>query len=101
MKMTKSMVYVKSHEARELVVYTANDARFYNSIKAVIKSLQKKVINGTYESSKAVISWYNIANIASKQYFNDYGYQFSVTERFTAAVDLEEYFQEDVFEIDE
>lgn len=44
---------------------------------------------------KAVDAYYYIATEASKNYNKDFGYSFSVSDRFSAAVDMEEYYRED------
>lgn len=97
MKRTKTMVYKPTDESRELMLYAANNGTLYEKeILPVINSLRKKAAKGTYNSDKAVDAWYYVACSASQMYDKDFGYRFSVTDRFTAAVELEKYFQEDV-----
>lgn len=97
MKRTKSMIYKESAEAHELVLCTVNEAELYPWIQAVIKSLAKKAKKGVYDSEKAIDAWYPVATEMSKRYHKYYGYTFTVQERFTAAVDMEEYFRDEVF----
>ena len=97
MKRTKSMIYTETTESRELFLYTVNHADLYRRmILPVIENLRKKEAKGIYNADKAVDLWYNVANEASKLYNKDFGYMFTVTERFTVAVKLETYFEEDV-----
>ena len=99
MKRTKSMIYIESAEATELFLYTVNHADLYRRmIVPVIQNLQKKATKGIYNADKAVDLWYNVANEASKLYNKDFGYMFTVTERFTVATKLEAYFEDEVFE---
>ena len=97
MKRTANMIYKPSDEARELVLYAENDHDIYfGHIKPVIENLAKKMKKGVYDSNKAVDLWYYVATDAAKKYNKEFGYMFTVTERFTAAVALEERFIEDV-----
>lgn len=99
MKRTSSMKYQPSEASRELVLYATNDGRLYNGITtSIINNLHKKYIKGTYDSSKAIDLWYSLSNQASNAYSRDFGYKFSVQERFTAAVEFEDYYKELVME---
>ena len=96
MKRTKSMIYKETVESRELFLYATNDCELYRQmITPVINNLRKKAEKGTYDSDKAVDAYYRIACEASKRYNKDFGYSFSVQDRFSCAVDMEEYYGED------
>lgn len=98
MKRTKSMIYKETAESRELFLYAVNNGNLYQRmISGVIENLRKKAKKGTYNTDKAVDLWYYVATEASKLYNKDFGYSFSVSDRFTTAVDLEENFKEEVF----
>ena len=46
-------------------------------------------------------AYYNVATEASKMYQKDFGYSFSVTDRYTAAVDMVNYYEEEtLFDLD-
>ena len=92
------MIYKETTESRELFVYTVNNSRIYPHILANIKRLNKKYNKGIYDSNKAIDAWYYIATFASDEYNKDFGYSFSVQDRFSASVNLEEYFKEDIEE---
>lgn len=101
MKRTKSMIFKESHESRELELYAYNcrSNSVRNLIECVIENLAKKYKKGVYESTKAVDLWYKVATVASQVYqkeFCDDNWNFSVTDRFTAACNLEKDFFEDV-----
>ena len=97
MKRTKKMVYKPTEESRELMLYAINNGELYRrQITPVINSLRRKAAKGTYDSDKAVDVWYYVACSASQMYDKDFGYSFTVTDRFTAAVDMELYYREDV-----
>ena len=63
----------------------------------IINNLRKKAQKGTYDSNKAVDAWYPVATTASDKYHKDYGYKFSVQDRYTVAVDMERYYREEIF----
>lgn len=102
MKHTKSMIYNPTTESNELFIYATNDGFLYeHQTKCIVENLRKKAKKGLYDSEKAVDLYYNLATNASNKYFKDFGYKFSVSDRYTVAVDLEAYYQEDVyFELD-
>ena len=91
MKKTKSMIYRPSEESRELALYAENTGELYRRyIAPVIQCLHKKYIKGVFDIEKSIPLWYNIATEASKMYNREFGYSFSVTDRYTAACDLAE-----------
>ena len=97
MERTKTMIYKPTEESRELMLYAINSGDLYKrQIIPVINSLRKKATKGTYDSEKAIDAWYYVACSASQMYNKDFGYSFTVTDRFTAAVELEQYYREDV-----
>ena len=100
MTRTKAMVYTPSDEARELYVCTVNNGDVYPMICATVHNLHKKYAKGTYDKEKAIDAWYHVATAESEVYFKDYGYRFSVTDRFTVAVDLERDYMENVIDDD-
>ena len=96
MKRTKSMIYNPTEESRELFLVATNDGDLYRRmITPIINNLRKKAIKGTYDNDKAVDAYYYAATEASNQYKKDFGYSFSVQDRFTAAVEMEEYYRDD------
>lgn len=97
MRHTKTMTYRDTTESRELFLYATNDGNLYRQmITPIINNLRKKAQKGVYDMDKAVDAWYPVATAASGKYNKDYGYSFTVQERFTAAVDMEEYYREEI-----
>lgn len=97
MKRTKTMTYNETAESRELFLYATNNGDLYRSMTTpVITNLKKKLAKGVYDSDKAVDAYYHIATEASNRYQKDYGYAFSVADRFTVAVDMEAYYKEEI-----
>lgn len=95
MKRTKTMIYKPTEEARELFLYATNDGELYRQMTTpVIENLKKKLAKGIYDADKAVDAYYHIATEASNKYHEDFGYAFSVTDRFTVAVNMEAYYKE-------
>ena len=98
MKHTKSIVYQPSAEAHELFLYAINDGELYrNMICPVIENMKKKIKKGVYNAEKAQDAFYYVATQASKDYFRDFGYSFNVTNRYTVAVEMVEYYQDEMF----
>lgn len=96
MKRTKSMFYKETDESRELFLYATNCGNLYRQqITPVIDSLRKKAMKGNYDADKAVDAFYYVATSASNMYNREFGYSFSVTDRFTVAVDMEKYYHDD------
>lgn len=99
MKRTRNMVYKPTEESRELVLYADNTYSVYSrSILPTVESLKKKAAKGVYDTEKAVDAFYYVACAASDEYNREFGYSFSVQDRFTAAVELEEYYRETIME---
>ena len=92
MKRTKNMVYAPNDESEELVLFAPNESDVYEYMKVVANSLKRHAKN--YDPDKAVDSWYRVATMASDKYNKWFGYRFTVTERFTAAVEFEEEWRE-------
>lgn len=96
MTRTKNMIYKETAESRELFLYATNDGRLYTRmITPVIENLRKKAVKGSYDKEKAIDAYYHVATEASKMYNKDFGYSFSVQDRFTVAVDMESYYRDD------
>lgn len=99
MKKTKSMIYKPSEESRELTLYAENTGELYRKyVVPAIKMLHKKYIKGTFDIEKSIPLWYNIATEASKMYNREFGYGFTVTDRYTAACDLAESYLDNIKE---
>lgn len=99
MKHTRNMIRKPSDEARELFLYTINTSRFYNRIQSVIDRLKRHNARGNYDPEKAIDAFYYVASDAAKMYAREFfniGGGFTVTERFTAAADMVEYFEEEI-----
>ena len=92
MKKTASMIYRPSEEARELYLVADNESRLYPMIQAIENSLIKKLEKCVYDAEKAIIAFFHVTTEASNQYKKDYGYSFTVTERWTAAQDMRDAF---------
>ena len=102
MKRTRNMVYIPSDEARELFLSACSDGDLYRVATIhVINNLKKKVKKGVFDSDKAIDAFYHIATLASKNYNRDFGYMFNVTERFTAAADMVDYYMDHIMEDDD
>lgn len=98
MKHTKSMYYNPTTESKELFLFVTNDCPLYNNwTQPIIDNLKRKAKKGIYNSEKAVDLWYCLANAGSEKYNQYYGYKFNVTNRYTVAVELEAYYNDEVF----
>lgn len=100
MKRTKNMIYKASDEARELFLYATNSGVLYDrQIKPSIENLRKKARKGTFNKDKAADLFYYVATSASAMYDKDFGFSFSVQQRFTAAVDMVDFYIDEIEEI--
>ncbi len=92
------MVYTPSTESHELFLYAINDGDLYRSmICPIIDNMKKKVAKNIYNPEKAFDAFYHVATEASNHYFRDFGYKFSVTNRYTVAVEMAEYYEDEIF----
>lgn len=99
MKITKNMYVENTAASRELEVYAINDRNIYfYQIKPVIANLNKKYVKGNFDATQAIVAFYHVATVASNKYLKDFGYKFSVTERWTAAYNLLQNYMEDIEE---
>ena len=104
MKRTKAMYYNPTAESRELTLCAVNMIDVWPQLEYTIKMLLKKARKGIYNADKAIDAYYPIVTNAAKVYCERYGNGlesfsriFSVTDRFTAAIEIEKYFREDIF----
>lgn len=64
--------------------------------------MKNKYQKGIYDKEKAIQSYYKIAEVSAKKYNKDFSngkdwnIMFNVQTRYTVAVELEEYFKEDI-----
>ena len=99
MKITKNMYVENTDASRELELYAENDSNIYfQHLQPVIKNLKKKVVKGVFDEEKATMAFYHAAVAASNKYFKEFGYKFSVTERWTAAYNLLQDYMEEIKE---
>lgn len=100
MKRAKNMIYKASDEARELFLYATNSGVLYDrQIKPSIENLRKKARKGTFDKDKTADLFYYVATSASAMYDKDFGFSFSVQQRFTAAVDMVDFYIDEIEEI--
>lgn len=86
MKITKNMRYKNTVESRELYLYTNNNAKVYEMyIKPLEKAIEKKK---EFDINKALQGFYRVACNGSNMYKKDFGYSFSVQDRYTCAIDM-------------
>lgn len=108
MKRTRSMIYQESDESRELFLYSTNCAALYHSsIVPIVRNLAKKYNKGIFDKEKAIDAFYYAAERGAQLYCKefsaspaDYVRVFSVTNRFTCAVDMAEYYMENIMRND-
>ena len=100
MKHTRNMIRKPSDEARELFLYTINTGRIYKRIEAVVDCLRKHNARGNYDPEKAIDAFYHVATDAAKMYAREFftigARPFTVTERYTAAAEMVEYYEDDI-----
>lgn len=88
MKHTKNHVVELSVEARELALFADNEREVYPRIIAAVNCCHKHFKRGKYDEKKAIDAFYYVADFAARLYNRNFGYMFTVTERYTAAAIL-------------
>lgn len=68
-------------------------------LSQVLKISEKKARKGTFDKDKAADLFYYVATSASAMYDKDFGFSFSVQQRFTAAVDMVDFYIDEIEEI--
>lgn len=103
MKRTKNMYYRETLEAEELYLYAINDNWCYTRIiTPALAGLERKAKKGVYDPDKAVDSFFRVTTACAVQYEKEFGAKFfnvtfDVTDRFTAAVKMEERFRDQIY----
>ena len=93
MKHTKNMHFVDTPEARELYLVAINSSVLYfRMLQAIEKNLEKKMQKGTFDAEKAIDAFYYVSEEAARKYLKDFGYKFTVTEKWSAAVMMRDLF---------
>ncbi len=99
MKITRNMYVENTDASHELELYAMNSRNIYFCwIKPIIGSLHKKYVKGNFDATKAIVAFYHGATAASNLYNKEFGYKFSVTERWTAAYNLLQEYMEEITE---
>ena len=102
MSRPKSMIYKPSIESRELTLYTVNEGTLYPWTCNIVRNLNRKYRKGTFDGDKAIDAFYPVACEAAKRYCKEFArledapQVFTVTDRFTVAADLVEYYIENI-----
>ena len=100
MKRTSSMVYNRTPESEELLSFIINKAEI-NTVytQPLITHLQMRYDSCKFDENKAIDAFYRIATESSKIYariFASSNYKFTVQQRFTTAVDLLNYYKDQI-----
>lgn len=95
MKHSKNMIYKPTAESEELYLFANNESALYNQIGTIEKNLLKKIDKGVFDPEKAADAFYYAMTTASALYKKYFGYAFTVTERYTAAVEMAKNFEYD------
>ena len=103
MKRTASMKIRPTEESRELELYAVNSGALYRqSIVPTVRNLARKHSKGTFDADRAIDAFYPIATAAARMYCREFArvedspHVFSVSDRFTAAAGMVEYFAENI-----
>ena len=103
MKRTKNMVYTPSEESRELTVYAINTGDLYRArIVPVVHNLARYYKRGAFDREKAIDAFYPVATDAARMYCREFARVeeapqiFTITDRFTTAADMLDYYMENI-----
>lgn len=104
-QMQRAEATADKHQARDLFLIISNDGDIYRqSITPTIKNLNNKVKKGNFDRVQAVQGFYNVVLSALKNPMFDryYSYNINVVDvptRYAVAVELLEYFIEEIEEV--
>jgi hypothetical protein len=79
---------------RELEVYGENDQMCYRHEQAIIKSLLRKIVKGTYNPALAVKAWEYYAETVRQGYRREYGAFAGAAEKRALAVMTARHFED-------
>lgn len=84
--------------SRELELYGDNDAQLYTNMKLpILKLLEKRVMDGTYNRELAILAFKNYSDAAAKKYNSEFGpTNFSTNSRFQVAKREVQQFEENL-----
>ena len=83
-----SGTFVEGVSDDEAYAYDMNGKKIFTDTIKGVEKLEK----GVYDAEKAIIAFFHVTTEASNQYKKDFGYSFTVTERWTAAQDMRDAF---------
>lgn len=92
--------YKETIEARELFLYATGSGELHTYIIAIVRCLARKYRKGAFDREKAVDLFYPFATAASDNYNCDFGYKFSVQDRFTAACKMVDFYMDNIIKND-
>lgn len=98
MTRSKNMIIKETIESTELYLFAINESCLKNRFRAVCENLNRYSLKGTYDHEKAIDAFYPVFCEASKlyaKYFASDDWRFSVSDRFTAAAEMVEFFEND------
>lgn len=99
MKRTSSMKYTPSENAEALYICTVNDGDLYRStIQPIIENMKKRYQRGTFDPDKAADAFYPVATEEANRLRKQFGELYSVTDRWTVAVDMVDRYMENITE---
>ena len=90
------MVIEKTVESKELALFTENEEIFNRWIIDIVRNLAKKYNKGIFDNDKAIDAFYPVACKGSELYNKNFGYSFTVTERFSAAADMVSFYMDNI-----
>lgn len=99
MKHTKNMVYKQTDSSEALYICTINDGDLYRqTITPIIESMKKRYQRGTFDREKAADAFYPVATEEARRLHQQFGEVYSVTDRYTCAIDMVDRYMENITE---
>lgn len=106
-QLLKAQQEADKDQSRDLILCIANDGDIYRqSIKPTIANLRRKIKKGNFDETQSIQAFYNIVLSALKnpQFNRYYTYNINmvtVPTRYYTAVELAEYFEDEIFTTEE
>ena len=86
-------------QARDLFLYAVNDSALYaRKVTPIIRALARHKARGTWDASRAVRAWRQLADEADRRYAAEYGAKAAPATRDAAAAMLADHYAEAVDE---
>ena len=91
------MIYKPTEKSNDIVLCVECNHDVYEShVLPIIANLKRKAARGVYDPERAIDAWYTAATAQAAILTRQFETRYSVTDRYSAAVELERDYREEV-----